>query len=64
MPRDQGKFPTLHAFARAKIDASLTEPLPDEWKEMLRQIHEREKHQSSSSDPPSDNVRPKKKPDV
>jgi len=59
-PSEQGKFPVLHAFARAKFDAILTEPLPDEWKELLRQLHEREEHQSPPSDPLND-VHHKKK---
>jgi hypothetical protein len=55
-PSDQGKFPELHAFARAKLDAVLAEPLPYEWKAVLQQIHEREEHQSSRSDPRSDDL--------
>ena len=59
-PSKQGKLPELHAFARAKLDAVLTEPLPDEWKDLLRQLHEREEHQSLRSDPPSGDVHHKK----
>jgi len=60
-PSEQGTFPTLHVIARAKLDAVLTEPLPDEWKDLLRQIREREERQSSRSDPRSDDVHHKKK---
>jgi len=56
-PRYQSKFPELHAFARAQLDAVLTEPLPDDWKDLLRQIHEREEHQASGSDPTGRSVR-------
>jgi len=51
----QLKFPTLHPFVRAGLDSVLTEPLPDGWKELLRQIHERERQQSAS-DPTTDEV--------
>jgi hypothetical protein len=52
---------TLHPFARAQLDAVLSEPLPQEWMDLLRQIREREGHQSSGSDPSSDDVRHTKK---
>jgi hypothetical protein len=59
-PSYHGKFPTLHVFARAQLDAVLTEPLPEEWKDLLRQIDEQEEHQASRSDPPSGDIHNKK----
>ena len=56
MAGQQKTFATLHPFARAELDAVLTEPLPQEWKDLLRQLHERENQQSSGSDPSPDEV--------
>jgi len=53
---EQRRFPRLHAFARAELDAVLMEPFPDEWKELLRQIDERDRNQSSRTDPVTDPV--------
>ena len=61
-PSEQGKYPKLHPFARAGLDAVLTEPLPDRWKELLQKIHEQE-GQQSSSDTSSDEVPPNEKSD-
>jgi len=60
-PSQHGKFPTLHAFARAKLDAVLTESLPDQWNELIRQIEEREQHEPTRSNPPYSAVHHKKR---
>jgi len=43
-------FGALHPFARAELDLALAEPLPEKWKDLIRQLRERERPLDPSDD--------------
>jgi hypothetical protein len=44
------KLGVLHPSARVELDAALTEPFPERWNYLLRQLGERERQLSSQSE--------------
>jgi hypothetical protein len=44
----------LHRFTRDEVDAVLTEPLPQEWRDLLRRISEREADHASRDQSPDE----------